>query len=235
MRATRLRILLAVLIIFLILPFIWDFKYSRFQNFNPNPIHTVPPPESYSGYFFDDDSGVIFKMEPTGQYFILIGNIGGLVEKYAEMTYIPSEPLYVEFTGYPLESTVYSSYWDGEMSQINISQVVVTDYISRDMRVFPLDFKCYGNEPFWSIDVLSGDEIIFKDLSKDRVLYIPYTEPIIDNGSWTYELTHDGRNVPLWIEEKECIDSMSGERYEYTATFVIDGETYTGCAEKIDF
>jgi len=194
-----------------------------------------PEIRSYSGYLMYGDGGFLYKTAPDGNYNILYDEPDDLLTRYNELTFLVHEPVFAKFKGYNLDATVMVR--DDYGGAIKITEVDSIDYVTRDLRIFPLEFKCYGEEPFWSIDVIIDDEIIFKDLSREHVLWIPYSTPTDFEGTITYELEYnferEDKQAVLILEPSECFDTMSGERFAYTATFEIDGDTYHGCAEKI--
>ena len=189
------------------------------------------PPVKFIGYFIGGELNQ-FKDSNGAQYYQVEGEIDELESKYAALISVENEPVYVELMG-----SLSPGDADNESSPaktLYITELIKIDYISRDLKLFPMDFRCFGNEPFWSIDILTDDELIFRDLSQTRCLYIPYAEPVIENGVWTYTLTFEDNEVILKITDGECFDSMSGQKYEFSAQFEIMGDVFTGCAEKID-
>ena len=92
----------------------------------------------------------------------------------------------------------------------------------------PQHFQALGNEPFWSIEVLSGKLI--------------YTSPDVQHGvviasrfsgagkRLEFSGTMQGKPVVLAIEPGTCSDGMSETVYPYNATFGWGGQTLQGCA-----
>ena len=108
---------------------------------------------------------------------------------------------------------------------------VETRGCAEDLRRF--EFRAYGNEPFWNTDV-SEEGIIFSALGEPQLAF-PYTPPKISGVQRLYSSKTQGPPqhwIQLYIEEKRCIDGMSGEYSGYTAKVSLDGRTFVGCARE---
>lgn len=88
--------------------------------------------------------------------------------------------------------------------------------------------RARGNEPFWAIDV-EGNVLHFvtPEMPEGRTLQGERVEH--DKGvAFTGE--DEGRPFSLDITRTGCSDSMSGEAFEFTATWDYGGQRMTGCA-----
>ena len=95
-----------------------------------------------------------------------------------------------------------------------------------------LRFAARGNEPFWNADVRT-ERIRFAEPLASRELELPWVAPQLEGAARTYVTTSEespGRELALRLTEERCIDTMSGERFPYTAELRLDGRRLTGCA-----
>ena len=89
-------------------------------------------------------------------------------------------------------------------------------------------FRAQGNEPGWMAEVELGDQ--------------PSMHAEVDYGETRFEITNaienqtgwsgtaaDGTQVALQFERVECIDNMSGEKFEARAVLAAAGKEYEGC------
>ena len=89
-------------------------------------------------------------------------------------------------------------------------------------------FRAQGNEPGWMAEVELGDQ--------------PSIHAEVDYGETRFEIANaienqtgwsgtaaDGTQVALRFERVECIDNMSGEKFETRAVLAAAGKEYEGC------
>ena len=89
-------------------------------------------------------------------------------------------------------------------------------------------FRAQGNEPGWMAEVELGDQ--------------PSMHAEVDYGETRFEIANaienqtgwsgtaaDGTQVALRFERVECIDNMSGEKFEARAVLAAVGKEYEGC------
>ena len=93
-------------------------------------------------------------------------------------------------------------------------------------------FRARGNEPFWAIDV-EGDVLHFvtPDMPEGRTLHgtrIAHAKGVAFSGE------DEGRAFNLDITRTGCTDSMSGDAFEFTATWDYAGQRMHGCARGTD-
>lgn len=93
-------------------------------------------------------------------------------------------------------------------------------------------FRAQGNEPFWAIDV-EGDILHFvtPEMPEGRTLKgerIAHVKGVAFSGE------DDGRPFNLDITRTACTDSMSGQAFEFTATWDYAGQRMHGCARTSD-
>lgn len=104
-------------------------------------------------------------------------------------------------------------------------------------------FRATGNEPFWSIDI-STSSIQFKGVDKDNYFNAPHVEPVraMDANVKMYVATTEKGSIRVSIAQNECIDTMSGIKYNYSVTVEItigkknEPTIYSGCGTySIDY
>lgn len=91
-------------------------------------------------------------------------------------------------------------------------------------------FTARGNEPFWLVRV-DGSALTYStpDLQPGRVLQAQRTD---DAGGVVFTGNDAGQAFTLHISERACQDSMSGEPFEFTATFQYGEQSMDGCARR---
>ena len=91
-------------------------------------------------------------------------------------------------------------------------------------------FTARGNEPFWSVQV-EGDTLTYTtpELQPGKVLQ---AQRQAHAKGVTFSGQEAGSDFTLDIQTTQCEDTMSGEPFEYTATFKYGDETVTGCARR---
>lgn len=91
-------------------------------------------------------------------------------------------------------------------------------------------FTARGNEPFWSVQV-EGDTLTYTtpELQPGKVLQA-------QRQAHAKGVTFRGQDAEsgftLDIQTTPCEDTMSGEPFEFTATFKYGAQTVTGCARR---
>lgn len=89
-------------------------------------------------------------------------------------------------------------------------------------------FSARGNEPFWAVDA-AGGTAIYKTPDNQRGRPIRVNRLNFAQGV-EYVGVHSGRPFVLNIRATACQDSMSGDRFPFTARLTVSGRTETGCA-----
>ncbi len=189
---------------------------------------------TFQGWYVNDSVNNSFKYCEDGQYYQVSGSakaVQRLAQSYQEKVRISGEPIYIEFKG-----DLYRTTQQNEGSVV-IKEILTEDYRNLENQCFDLEFMARGNEPFWHIEVISGDEIIFTDLASSSYLRYAYQAPTQEEDTYLYTLTR-GQNTSdslrITIQAEKCQDNMSGELFDYRAEIQWNGNTYQGCASKPD-
>ena len=87
-----------------------------------------------------------------------------------------------------------------------------------------------GNEPFWSLTINPfKNRMQFKTLVGDSI-NVPVPDRITDpNGGFRYAAGAESGRLTAHFRPDSCVDSMSGQRFDYRVDVTIRGENYTGC------
>lgn len=92
-------------------------------------------------------------------------------------------------------------------------------------------FRAVGQEPGWLVELEEGVD----GQGPAVTAHLDYGQRLIEatglaheGDSWSGQAT-DGTEVTLTVEERECVDPMSGERFRTAANLTVGGEQYQGC------
>lgn len=92
-------------------------------------------------------------------------------------------------------------------------------------------FRAVGQEPGWLVELEEGEG----DQDASLTAHLDYGQRLLEatglqreDDTWSGQAT-DGTGVELMIEQRECADVMSGERFPAAATLAVNGHAYEGC------
>ena len=92
-------------------------------------------------------------------------------------------------------------------------------------------FRAVGQEPGWLVEVEEGEG----DRPASLTAHLDYGQRLLEAGdleregdAWSGQAV-DGTSVELTVEERDCADVMSGERFRAAATLVVGDDRYQGC------
>ena len=103
-----------------------------------------------------------------------------------------------------------------------------------------IDFYAFGNEPFWSLDMDFEKGFRFKNL--DGLDYnAPAVDPVkaMDADVTRYRTVTESGELIVQLYHKECTDSMSGQKFEYSVSIDFktsketDYKTYKSCGNYV--
>lgn len=103
-----------------------------------------------------------------------------------------------------------------------------------DAKLRGMDFRGYGNEPPWVLEIGSTELILFTGY--ERLRHVFPNQGSTDNqarrtAQWSSESPHGKLKVVL--TGRECSDSMSGEMSETTVTVTLNNRTLQGCGQAL--
>ena len=92
-------------------------------------------------------------------------------------------------------------------------------------------YRAVGQEPGWLVEVTGGEG----DGATALTAHLDYGQRMLEvldlqrDGDSFSGSTATGEGVELAVEERECVDPMSGERFRTAASLAVDGQQYEGC------
>lgn len=122
-------------------------------------------------------------------------------------------------------------YFDGQKGWVNKSYLTRTEGVSFKEKLF-----CVYTEPFYSIDVISG-ELILRDMSENETHFIvtDIHQSLNHTNEWVVSAksSKDG-NVIMFVQEGNCSDDMSDFIYSYKTIFHYGNKnlTLSGCGNR---
>lgn len=98
-----------------------------------------------------------------------------------------------------------------------------------------VNFKAFGNEPDWHLEIQEKKQILFVTSYGEERYVFDYVEPEVDelNKRKRYAAHQDGKTIIIEITEKSCMDTMSGEQFQSTVKITLNGQNLNGCGNTI--
>jgi putative lipoprotein len=105
----------------------------------------------------------------------------------------------------------------------------------RQARLSGVDFRAVGREPGWRLDIRAGERFVLITDSGRRRLEFPAVAPDTDRSSGTavYETRNEKHELRVIIENRRCIDDISGDALPARVTAILDGRMYEGCGRGL--
>lgn len=102
--------------------------------------------------------------------------------------------------------------------------------IREDARARGVEFRGSGNEPGWVLEVLRDRVVFAGDYGKSLAI-TPHPIMSIDPTGRTtvYTAVTEAHWLQVRVEDRRCIDSMSGEQYNAQVEVELDDDEYRGC------
>ena len=146
-----------------------------------------------------------------------------LAAEYNRLGLASGEPLFVRING--------SIRQDQQQNPIlEVERIVqATEYKGQeDCPIFNnRTFVFRGNEPFWSLTI-NDENVTFNHFERDSVVF-DFQSPTWQDSAWVLNAKTENQSLTAYIAETECIDSMSGIRYDMSVQVETAGEVYRGC------
>ena len=101
-------------------------------------------------------------------------------------------------------------------------------------------FHAIGTEPFWNLEI-SENSIRFKEVTADYEINISHVEPVkvMDANIKMYISVSEEQEMKIIIEQKDCSDKMSNNKYSYQVKVELKKKnqtaitTFYGCGNYI--
>ena len=155
-----------------------------------------------------------------------------LVEVYNELTTAPYQPMFVEVRGEWTDAPA-EGFGAGYDEALRITELLRAENEGFGCRL-ALDgvlFVASGNEPSWRLQVREDGlslrsmdtpgEAVFAAANKDG------QAPLV-----SFESDSGDAVIRVTLEQRRCVDTMSGARFAWAATVDVDGRQLTGCAAE---
>ena len=84
--------------------------------------------------------------------------------------------------------------------------------------------RAFGTEPFWSVS-FENDQLVFQKMGEDKQ-ELALNSSRIESDRRRYQF--DGGSLEL--NQRSCVDGMSDSLYGWSATLLLNGQDYQGCA-----
>ncbi|MBK6483816.1 MAG: hypothetical protein IPG01_11970 [Chitinophagaceae bacterium] len=98
----------------------------------------------------------------------------------------------------------------------------------------PYDFWALGTTPSWSLQVSAKEGILaLKDYDNNMVYLFEYFAPkVVNDEVFTYYSNNYANQTAIIaiFKKASCSESPTDNAYSYTATIVVNGKRYSGCA-----
>ena len=99
-----------------------------------------------------------------------------------------------------------------------------------DARFRGADFVAMGNEPGWKLELSRTGDMLYIGNYGTVSFRIATPESSHANKSPLVFAARDAEHsVWLTIEDKPCVDTMKGDRFDVSVSLVVDGQPLTGC------
>lgn len=155
-----------------------------------------------------------------------------LVEVYEALTSSPYQPMFAEVRGEWVAAPQQGSGAGfGEALRITDLLRAENEGFGCRLDLAGVAFIASGNEPFWRLRIREdGIALRSMDSPDERVFAAP--DRYEQAGRLTFESGAGNASIRVVLEPGHCIDSMSGARYAWSATLVVDGRQLAGCAAE---
>jgi putative lipoprotein len=104
--------------------------------------------------------------------------------------------------------------------------------LREDARVRGVHYRGLGSEPSWRIEIGPAN-VAFEYDYGERRLVLPMPEPQLENGHRTYEKATPAHHLRVAIEDRTCLDSMTGDAFDTAVEVTLDGRTFRGCGDVL--
>jgi len=155
-----------------------------------------------------------------------------LVAVYEELTMAPDQPMFVEVRG-EWTAAPRDGFGAGYEQALRITELLRAENEGFGCRLELDDvlFIVSGNEPSWRLRIRE-DGIFMRSMNSpdERVFAAPETR--VQPGGMTFESGSPDAGIRVALEERRCIDTMSGARFSWAAIVDVDGRRLAGCAAE---
>ena len=169
--------------------------------------------------------------------FAVIDSTGKMKELYhAVFLHSPAFPyeyVYVEVKG-KISAAPDSIVQKGFDSIITVSKVLTFEQKNYQNSCIPYNFWALGKD--WSLQVSEKENIIvLKDFNAMKVYVFEYFAPVKQGDNMVTYASNNyaaGAAIKARIKKEACTEDSSKNGFQYSATVIINGKVFSGCAIK---
>ena len=155
-----------------------------------------------------------------------------LVDVYDELATAPYQPLFVEVRGTWGAAPRQGFGADyGEALRINELLRAENEGFGCRLELDGVLFVASGNEPAWRLQVRE-DGISMRSMAAPEAVVFGAPEKRGEAPRLVFESQGADSSLRVTLEQRRCIDTMSGARYSWAATVAVDGRQLSGCAAE---
>lgn len=107
--------------------------------------------------------------------------------------------------------------------------------IWEDAKLRGVDFRATGNEPGWYMEISQATHILLvTDYGQQRDEFA--SAPPVSNQvkrTTSYQAKNETQQLSVVLEGQECIDTMSGQRFQIRVTVSLNDKEYRGCGQAL--
>lgn len=105
--------------------------------------------------------------------------------------------------------------------------------ILTERRAAGIQWRALGQEPGWIVDVTADGGLEAQLDYGQRRITTPPANREGENGTTRWTAQTEAGSLDLTVTRGACNDTMSDDRFWFTATLVVDGQTLRGCAQPL--
>ena len=202
----------------------------------PNQVYLMPAPGIYEegrirGHLvWGHESRSFTACGGEREGWVINGAGDELVDVYEELTSTPYQPMFVEVRGAwePSPQEGFGAEY-GEALRITELLRAENEGFGCRLDLDGVSFIASGNEPSWRLQIRDGGISMRSMASPDEAVF-----PAARRSGQPPLITYSGDGpdgaIQITLEQRRCIDTMSGARFAWAATVDVDGRRLSGCA-----
>ena len=96
-----------------------------------------------------------------------------------------------------------------------------------------VSFRAIGQEPSWLLEITDGEKILLVTAYGQKKTAYPYVEPKVNQQQRRTVFSVIEQNLEVTIEEKDCSDIMSGEKFAVSVFITLNDKQFKGCGRAL--